>query len=816
MSRSRLDRSAAARRAVLRWAYRLVRRDWRQYTVIVVLLTIAVTASTLLATAAYNIAPAEGDAEFGDASHALFLNGDFTAGDITQWVAAGVDAFGTVDPIGHHTVAVPGTTNNVDYRAQAIDGPYSKPMLKLRAGRAPSVSGEAAITDGVASMLSLTIGDTIDIDGHARRIVGLVENPNNLNDEFVLVPPSELTSSEAVTMLMNASDSQIRHFQDEIGGGIQLGERSKVPEDVLAGVLTLLASTVVLLLVALIASASFTVIAQRRVPQYGMLSAIGGSERHIRLTVLASGALTGTVAATVGMVAGIGGWLALAPAMDSLVNHRIDATNIPWWIVLTSVLLTIVAATAAAWWPARAMSRIPTVAALSGRTPQQTRPHRSALLGVALVAIGVACLHVGSDFKDGGPSVMQAVLLALGTLTVLAGVLFLCPVLIRGMGRVATSLPVSGRLALRDLSRHQARSSAALAAIGLALGIPSVIVASVAAGENASPLGNLSSTQILVHATDFDGPFAPDSTRIDEVQSGVDAIVTAMDSPEVVRLDTFLDPATPPDPQSGESLTLSVARKISDGWEHVGTVFAATPALLAALGVDAAEVSGGEVVTSATGDLYTFGTGGVVIPDRRSAVPLTSTGTLAETYTSLPNALLDPAQAGQIGLDVVPSGLWLIENSRPVDKADLDNAREIAALHGFRIETRDDRSNLRMTRLAAGLAGLVLALGVLAATLGLIRGESANDVRTLTAAGARPSTRRGIAAVTAGTLAAVGAVLGIVSAYIGLVAAGVDHLMPIPWSDLAIIAVATPLLATVVAWMVGGKEPPAIARRPLD
>ena len=98
-------------------------------------------------------------------------------------------------------------------------------------------------------------------------------------------------------------------------------------------------------------------------------------------------------------------------------------------------------------------------------------------------------------------------------------------------------------MALRDLSRHQARSSAALAAIGLALGIPSVIVASVAAGENASPLGNLSSTQILVHAADIDGPFAPDAARIAEVQSGVDALVAALGDPEVVRLDTFLDPA---------------------------------------------------------------------------------------------------------------------------------------------------------------------------------------------------------------------------------------------------------------------------------
>jgi hypothetical protein len=70
--------------------------------------------------------------------------------------------------------------------------------------------------------------------------------------------------------------------------------------------------------------------------------------------------------------------------------------------------------------------------------------------------------------------------------------------------------------------------------------------------------------------------------------------------------------------------------------------------------------------------------------------------------------------------------------------------------------------------------------------------------------------------VTAGTLAAVGALLGLVSAYIGLAAGGVGHLWPVPWDDLAIIAVGTPLLATIVAWIVGGREPPAIARRPLD
>ena len=206
---------------------------------------------------------------------------------------------------------------------------------------------------------------------------------------------------------------------------------------------------------------------------------------------------------------------------------------------------------------------------------------------------------------------------------------------------------------------------------------------------------------------------------------------------------------------------------------------------------------------------------GFVRPTDRTADRLESTGTLPSTYTSLPRALLDPADAAQTW-NVVPSGQWLIETDQRLTNAELDTAREIAARDGFRIETRDDRSDLGMIRLATGLVGMVLALGVLAATLGLIRGESLSDLRTLTAAGARPSTRRGIAAVTAGALAAVGAVLGIASAYIGLIAARVDHLTPLPWGDLAIIAIGTPVLATLVAWLLAGKEPAQIARRPLD
>ena len=224
--------------------------------------------------------------------------------------------------------------------------------------------------------------------------------------------------------------------------------------------LTLLASTVVLLLVGLIASASFTVIAQRRIPQYGMLSAIGGSERHIRLTVLATGTITGLVAAVVGGAIGMSAWFVLAPVMEPLVNHRIDVANVPWLLVAAGLLLAIVAATAAAWWPARTMSRIPTVSALSGRTPQQSRSHRSALLAVALAVAGAVCLRVGSNFHDSGPNTLQTVLLVGGTLAVLVGVLLLCPV---GDPRAREGRDVAPRQRAPGTARPQPPPSAARA-----------------------------------------------------------------------------------------------------------------------------------------------------------------------------------------------------------------------------------------------------------------------------------------------------------------------------------------------------------------
>jgi putative ABC transport system permease protein len=104
-------------------------------------------------------------------------------------------------------------------------------------------------------------------------------------------------------------------------------------------------------------------------------------------------------------------------------------------------------------------------------------------------------------------------------------------------------------------------------------------------------------------------------------------------------------------------------------------------------------------------------------------------------------------------------------------------------------------------------------------TVGLIRGESANELRTLTAMGAPRRTRRTVTAATAGALALLGAILGAAAAYLAITGAyqrDLEALGEIPVVHLAAITVGVPLLATVAAWLLAGREPRVFTRRILD
>src|SRR5918999_1620001 len=175
----------AARRAVIRWAWRMFRREWRRQILVIALLTVSVAAAIGSVTIAYNAVAAD-DAEFGSANHLIGLDGA-SPDKLEAGLAAARERFGTTDVIGHRALRVPGSVDPVEFRSQDPRGPYGDARLALRRGSYPGGPGEVAVTDEVATLLDLEIGDTMALEGRGRTVVGIVENPRDLSDEFALV-----------------------------------------------------------------------------------------------------------------------------------------------------------------------------------------------------------------------------------------------------------------------------------------------------------------------------------------------------------------------------------------------------------------------------------------------------------------------------------------------------------------------------------------------------------------------------------------------------------------------------------------------------
>ena len=602
-----LSGGTPARRAVVRWAWRLFRREWRQQLTVIGLLIVAVVAAVAgIAFAAAG--PPSPSAEFGTANHLLVIAG--SASQRAADVAAARARFGRVEVIEHATTAIPGSVNTVDVRAQQPDGLYSAPMLRLDAGHYPA-AGQVAVTSGVAAIYRLRIGALWHEGASALRVVGIVENPGNLQDEFALVAPGQLGHTDHVTVLFDATTQQVR--SSPLPNGALLQTRPSY----IAGfppAAVLVFDTIALLFIGLIAVAGFTVMAQRRLRALGMLQAVGATDRHVRLVLIANGAVVGIIAAVTGTLAALAGWVAFVPRLETIVEHRIATFSLPWWEVAAAVAMTVVTAVAASWWPARAAAHVPVVAALSGRpaTPKQGR--RPAALGGALLAVGLAGIALSHQGKTPAGIIGGLVLTA-------AGVLLLGPIAIGGLALLGRRSPLAIRLALRDLARYRARSGAALAAISLVTGIVAAIaISAAAAAQNEGLSGeagwaNLPANQLMVYLSPGGSQSLPailtqlSASRLSRLEGVVGQFGLSLHSQDVVPLEATesADSATLQINQlSGLPATTLVSqvsgRGRRQGSTPVAQLYVATPALLKFYGIDPAAIKPAtDVITSRTG-----------------------------------------------------------------------------------------------------------------------------------------------------------------------------------------------------------------------
>src|SRR5918999_1749799 len=745
----------AARRAVIRWAWRMFRREWRRQLLVIALLTVAVAAAIGSVTIAYNSAAAD-NAEFGSANHLIRFDGA-NPEELDAGLAAARERFGTTDVIRHRTLEVPGSVDPVEFRSQDPRGPYGDARLALQRGSYPEGPGDVAVTDGVATLLGLEIGDPLSLDGRRRGVVGIVENPLDLSDEFALVTPSSAEAPDEVSVLVDAGAGSVDAFVQSPAGANERsafrGTEERQDDQEASALAMFSVATVFLLLASLVASAGFAVIAQRRLRQLGALAAIGATEKHLRLVLLTGGAVVGAIGALPGAIVGLALWLALIPTLEPAVGHRIDPLSLPWTLLVATVFVAVLGATAAAWWPGRVVARVPVTLALSARPPRPRPTHHSTLLAAITLALGIA------------------------------------------------------------------------AAV--------VIVAEAEERQSADERPNLSDRQIRVYAGSTFGPeVVAIRTRpeLERMTGGVRQLAAGLDGAAVIPLHNAYEPGVWPTNNNGirERLTEVLSRKIDDPdssrWSGRAMtclgparcyvteshLYVARPAVLGYLGIDPAAVQPG---TDFLID-RSVATDELLVVSEHSAEraveepPVTELAVDAvqridsrklfgspEGDTGLaPTSFVTLDGLRRLGWSQIPSG-WLVESRRPLTSEQIADARELAADAGLTIETQRESASLAELTAIAIAAGALLALGILAMTVGLIRGESAGDLRTLTATGATSRIRRTLTATTAGALALLGALLGVAGAYVALVATYLDdlgYLGRIPVLYLVLMVVGVP------------------------
>jgi putative ABC transport system permease protein len=824
-----------ARRAVIRWALRLLRREWRQQLLILALITVAVGA-TVVASAVAADAPAPITGVLGTAQDAALLTGP--SAKINAEIKGLESRYGRADVIENESVQIPGTRNTFELRAQDPHGPFGGPMLSLVSGHYPATADQIAVSGGVAADFRLSIGGNWTVAGKTWKVTGIVQNPQSLPEEFALVIPGQVATPDNVTVLFDAPGRTASSIHASTGLKVTTAQTVANTNVINPETISVAAAVLGMLLIALVGVGSFMVLAQRRLRAIGMLAAQGATQRNIMLVVRANGAATGIVGAAAGFVLGFLAWLAYRPHAEQSAHHLMGVLQLPWTVIGISMALAIIAAYFAASGPAKAIARTPVVAALAGRPPtlKKTR-HLAAGVGIGFLAGALLLLGAAGAVDPATASVQGSqhaqLELLLGLVALGVAIVVLASACLAFLAAVGRWSPISVRLAMRDLARYRARSGPALAAISLSTLI-AVIICVVGAARFSNVLDdvgpNLTSSQLIVYPSPASapgakgnkaGPSAP--VNMARARQVADEIATSLGTTNMLTLES----------------TSACLVHAAAGRTFSGALYVATPQLLSAFGITQSQINpGADILTSRAG-LSTMSlmqlTRSPPCTSRSNNYPCPPRSCVANpsiqevsqlpSGTSAPNTVITVHAITTLRLQgTITTAGWLITLPNGVTAAQVTRARQLAAgASGMSVETRTSIPSLAQIIDTATIFGIVLVLGILGMSVGLVRSEAARDLRTLTAAGAAPTTRRTITAATAGSLGFTGAVIGIVGGYLAVIAFfwrnqldGLSSLSSIPLTNLLVILVGMPLAAAVTGWLVSGREPAGISRQPLE
>jgi putative ABC transport system permease protein len=773
--------------------------------------------------------------------------------DDVAWAPAAVEdrlgpALRDAYPDGSRFVTVrSGPDALVDERGQlssvrVSDRPWDEPLLEgtgtLLEGRAPVRPGEAVLNRAALDAANAAVGDAVELF-----LIGRVEVVGRFRDETSSGPLAVTVEGPA-----QHPDAETQVFVDvpagrpgpdvtalrAIGGGSWRSDAGDDPFGRLADEVRNKVSTayavvgVVLVVMAIVASAAFAVGARRQIHTLGLLSASGAPPAALRRAVLLQGTVTGAVASALGAALGLIGAAVAVPLLEDAMDRTLPALRVHPLDVAVPIALGIAAATAAAWMPARSAGRVPVLAALAGRRPNGRVPAGLPLAGAGAVGAGAAALALWSrlDEPPWGVGVAAA-------LVVLFGGTALAPWVVSHTEPLARRLRGGARVAARSLARHRLRSGAVVAAIMAPAGL--TIVASSAAltldareraTQSASGAYDLADNEVLV--THRGAPSEEVARVVAEVrgvlpgaeESPVRIAVTRGAGGQAGALSIEITDYT-----TGVAPSVTTARIVvvgsADRLRRLGAPDATIDAFNAGKAIvfglvdadatltlndgtgpgrplDRADVAADPLTRVARGDQVAM-----VSPEtaeRWGAVPV-DYGTLFRAAADLTEAQARAIRAATGG----DPDEWLRQYLTNPDRTFSDIYADIGLHDGG---AGGGAGNL--TWAAAG-GSLLFTLLVVVIALALDATESADERALLAAIGAPPKIRRSIVAWQAFLLPALAAVVAVPAGL--LVAYAVvsvrreldgparDVAVQVPWGAMALVLLVVPLATAALTWV---------------
>ncbi|MDP3889612.1 FtsX-like permease family protein, partial [Nocardioides sp.] len=358
--------------------------------------------------------------------------------------------------------------------------PLAAGLFDLTEGRLPEAGDEVAV-NGELARRGPGLGEVLDVAGVGdRRVVGLVESTSSTGYPFVV---------GGLGSLGLAQQAESRGHQWLIDGGPVTWDEvralntlgavvlsravledpppsSELPEEVAwsggtDGALVAIIGLIVamaLLEIVLLAGPAFAVTARRQARTIALMTASGATPAQARRVVLANALVLGSAAAVAGVVLGVVAAAVALPIAQRFSGDRFGPFEVAWVDLTVIGLFGLLSAFLAAMVPAWIASRQDVVAVLAGRRGDRRPSLRSPLVGVLLLAGGVASAAYGALTGAGGEIFIAAAAIP----AVLGMILLVAPVLV-GLARLSRPLPLTLRYAVRDSARHRTRTVPAVA-----------------------------------------------------------------------------------------------------------------------------------------------------------------------------------------------------------------------------------------------------------------------------------------------------------------------------------------------------------------